>query len=174
MMRLLYATSRTARLAMIAITVAVTIPVAYGQKANAPSPAAAGMAKELIAVTGATQLFNPLIAGVIEQAKLLYLQQDPGLGKDINEIAAKMRTDLQPRFGEVADELSRLYATQFTEQEFKDILEFYKSPTGQKLLREQPNIANNSMKFAQDWANKLSVEVDAKMRDELKKKGHAF
>jgi hypothetical protein len=28
------------------------------------------------------------------------------------------------------------------------------------------------MKFAQDWANKLSDEVVAKMREELKKRGH--
>ena len=30
------------------------------------------------------------------------------------------------------------------------------------------------MKFAQDWANKLSDQVIAKMRDEMKKRGHAI
>jgi hypothetical protein len=30
------------------------------------------------------------------------------------------------------------------------------------------------MKFAQDWANKLSDQVVAMMRDELKKRGHAL
>jgi hypothetical protein len=30
------------------------------------------------------------------------------------------------------------------------------------------------MKFAQDWATKLSDQVIAKMRDELKKRGHAL
>ena len=28
------------------------------------------------------------------------------------------------------------------------------------------------MKFAQNWANKLSDEVIAKMREEMKKRGH--
>ena len=28
------------------------------------------------------------------------------------------------------------------------------------------------MKYAQDWASKLSEEVTAEMRDEMKKKGH--
>jgi hypothetical protein len=30
------------------------------------------------------------------------------------------------------------------------------------------------MKFAQDWANKLSDQVVVKMRDELKKRGHTL
>ena len=32
----------------------------------------------------------------------------------------------------------------------------------------------HSMRFAQDWANKLSDEVIAKMRDEMKKRGHVL
>lgn len=150
--------------------------VAFGPLANAqqPSPAAMASAKELISITGATALFSPLIAGVVEQAKVLYLQQNPALSKDLNEIATQMRTDLQPRFSELTDEVSRLYATNFTEQELKDILAFYKTTAGKKLLAAQPKIVDSSMKFAQDWANKLSDQVIAKMRDELKKRGHAL
>jgi hypothetical protein len=174
MMGFLKVAYQAARLTLIAAAVACTIPFAYAQSAKAPSPAALAMAKELIATTGATQLFNPLIAGVVEQARLLYLQQDPGLSADVAQIAAKMRTDLQPRFAQLAEEVSRLYATHFTEQELKDILAFYKSGSGKKLLSEQPIVIDNSMRFAQDWANKLSDEVVAKMREELKKKGHTL
>ena len=92
----------------------------------------------MITTTGATALFNPLIAGVVEQAKLLYLQQNPGLAKDLNDIASKMRTDLAPRFDEIADEVAQLYAVNFSEQELKDILAFYKSPAGKKVLQQQP------------------------------------
>ena len=59
-------------------------------------------------------------------------------------------------------------------QELKDVLAFYKTPAGKKLLAEQPKIVDSSMKFAQDWANKLSDQVIAKMREELKKRGHAL
>ncbi|MGC1897318.1 MAG: DUF2059 domain-containing protein, partial [Pseudolabrys sp.] len=97
-------------------------------------------AKELITVTGAISLFSPLIAGVVEQAKNLYLQQDPSLAKDLNEITGQIRTDLQPRFSELTDEVSRLYATNFSEQELKEILAFYKTPSGKKLLTEQSKI----------------------------------
>lgn len=169
-MQPLHAIYRAARLATVALALAASAASAEPP----PSPAAVATAKELIAVTGATQLFNPLIAGVIEQAKLLYLQQDPGLSKDLNDIGAKMRSDLQPRFSELTDEVARLYASNFTDQELKDILAFYKSASGQKMLQAQPQVVDGSMRFAQNWANKLSEEVVAKMREELKKKGHAM
>jgi hypothetical protein len=95
------------------------------------------------------------------------------LAKDLNEIAEKMRADLAPRFAELSDEMAKLYATRFTDQELKAILVFYQSPVGKKLLDQQPNVVDDSMKFAQDWANKLSDQVIAQMRDELKKRGLA-
>jgi hypothetical protein len=169
-MNCITATFRAARLATVVLALAA--PAAFAQQKA--SPAALADAKQLIAVTNATSLFNPLVAGVIEQAKLLYLQQNPQLAKDLNDIATKMRTELQPRLHEVDDEVAKLYATSFTEKELKDMLVFYKSSTGQKMLKLQPDVIDRSMKFAQNWANKLSDEVVAKMRVELKKKGHAM
>ncbi|MGB8107605.1 MAG: DUF2059 domain-containing protein, partial [Pseudolabrys sp.] len=145
-----------------------------GATAQQTSTAAVQTAKEIVSVTGATALFNPLIAGVVEQAKNLFLQQNPGLGKDLNEIATKLRADLAPRFSELTDEVAKLYAAHFSEAELKQVLAFYKSPVGMKLIAEQPKVGEESLKFAQDWANKLSDQVIANMRDELKKRGHAL
>ncbi len=168
-MSTIQAIQRIGRLAATALALVAFGPAAYSQQ---PSAAALATAKELVASTNATLVFNPLIAGVVEQAKLLYLQQDPGLAKDLNEIAAQIRTELAPRFGELNNEVAALYAQRFTEAELKAILAFYQSPAGKKLLQQQPVVVDASMKFAQDWANKLSDQVIAKMRDELKKRGH--
>jgi len=164
-------TNRTIRMVTVTIALALSSPAVYAQPA---SMAGLLTAKEIVEVTGSTTLFNTLIAGVIEQAKNLFLQQNPNLSKDLSEVANKMRTDLTPRLSELNSEVARLYATRFTEPELKAILAFYKSSAGKKLLSEQPAVIEGSMKFAQTWANKLSDEVIAKMRDELKKKGHAL
>jgi hypothetical protein len=170
-MRFMQTTHRAIRVATVAVVLAFASPVAYAQQ---PSATAMATAKEIVTVTGATSFFNPLIAGVVEQAKNLFLQQNPGLAKDLNEISTKLRGDLAPRFDELANEVARNYAARFNEQELKDLLAFYKSPIGKKLISEQPQVADASMKFAQTWANTLSDQVIAKMRDELKKKGHAL
>jgi uncharacterized protein len=168
-MSVIQAIKRAARPAVIAVALVAFSPAAHSQQ---PSAAAMATAKELVTVTGATALFNPLIAGVIEQAKILFLQQDPALNKDLTEVAAKLRTEMAPRFSEVTDEVARLYASRFTDRELKDILVFYQSPVGKKLLAQQAQVIDASVKFAQNWANKLSDEVVAKMRAEMKKRGH--
>ena len=167
-MRVIQATRRAARLGAFAVALVAFGPAVHSQQ---PSATAMAAARDLVASTGSTELFTPLIAGVVEQAKLLFLQQNPGLGKDLNEISIKLRTDLAPRFSELNDEVARLYAANFTEPELKAILAFYQSTVGKKLLEQQPKVVDSSMKFAQEWANKLSDEVIAKMRDELKKRG---
>ena len=170
-MRFMQTTHRAVRVATVAVVLALASPAAYAQQ---PSATAIASAKEIVAITGATALFNPLISGVIEQAKLLFLQQNPALSKDLNEISAKLRSDLSPRFQELVNEVAKNYATSFTEQELKDILAFYKTPAGAKLISDQSKVVDASLKFAQTWANTLSEQVIAKMRDELKKKGHAL
>src|SRR5579862_8789301 len=121
-MSVIQATQFAVRAAAVALIMCSS--AAHSQQ---PSAASTAVAKQLIATTGATTVFNPLIAGVVEQAKLLYLQQDPSLAKDLNEIAAQMRIDLQPRFNDITNEVAKVYATNFTEQELKDILAFYQT-----------------------------------------------
>ena len=170
-MRFMQATQQTVRLATVAVVLALSSSAVHAQQ---PSAAAMATAKEIVDTTGTTSLFTPLVPGVIEQAKNLFLQQNPNLNKDLSEVATKLRTDLTPRLAELNNEVARLYATRFSEPELKEILAFYKTAAGKKMLTEQPVVVENSMKFAQDWANKLSDEVMVKMREEMKKKGHTL
>lgn len=170
MMKPKQALRRTAQAAAIAgALMAFGLP-AYAQPK--PSPAAVATAEQVIKVTGTATLFNPLIPGVVEQAKLLFLQQNPDLAKDLNEVAAKLRTEFQPRLSELTKHVAELYAQRFSEAELKQLLTFYQSPLGQKLLKQQPVIVDSSMRYAQNWANNLSDKVIAKMREEMKKRGH--
>jgi uncharacterized protein len=165
-------TARTPRAVMLALGLAFAV---YGGAADAqqqPSASAIATAKEVITVKGAAAIYDPLVPGVIEQAKSVFLQANPTLGKDLNEVALKMRAEYAPRGAEVLNDVAKLYASRFTEQELKDALAFYKSPLGRKLLTEEPNILDQSMRNAQTWAERLSQEVIAKMRAEMKKRGH--
>ena len=154
---------------MLGIALASSVGTAVAQQ---PSAVALATAKELITVKGATALWAPLVPGVIEQAKSVFLQTNPMLSKDLNEVAAKLRTEYAARSAEVVNDVAKLYAERFSEQELKDALAFYKSPLGKKMVTEEPAILDQSMRNAQSWANRLSEEVIGKMRAEMKKRGH--
>ena len=107
--------------------------------AQQPSATALATAKELITAKGAGELYEPFVPGVIERAKSVLLQTNPMLGKDAERsrqpsCAPTMRR--APR--ELIDEVARLYAPRFTEQELKDALAFYKSPLGRSWSSEEP------------------------------------
>jgi len=155
--------------AMLGLVLAICIGTSVAQQ---PSATAMAAAKELITVKGATALYEPLVPGVIEQAKSVFLQGNPTLGKDLNEVAAKLRAEYAPRSADVVNDVAVLYASRFTEQELKDVLAFYKSPLGRKMITEEPNILDQSMRNAQTWANRLSEEIFIKIRVEMKKRGH--
>jgi hypothetical protein len=153
----------------LGLALAVCVGAADAQQ---PSPAAVAVAKELITTKGAVALYEPVVPGVIEQAKSVFLQANPTLGKDLNEVALKLRAEYAARGAEILNDVAKLYATRFSEHELKDALAFYKSPLGRKLLVEEPNILDQSMRNAQTWAERLSQEIISKMRSEMKKRGH--
>ena len=152
-----------------ALSSLVTIGAAHAQQ---PSPAAVDLAKQVILVKGGNNMFDPIVPGVIESAKNMFLPTNPALAKDLNEVAAQMRKDYEPKRAELLNEVARTYAQRFSEQELKDLVVFYKTPLGQKVIIEEPRALDAAMSRAQDWANNFSEEVIAKMRAEMKKRGN--
>jgi hypothetical protein len=157
------------RAMVLALVVLAGVSPASAQQ---PSAAAVAMAREIIAIKGATEVFNPIVAGVVEQAKIVLLQTNPMLDKPLTEVAARLRKEYAARSGELRERVAVLYAARFSEAELKSILAFYKSPLGKKVIELEPQVIDQSMTDAQAWADKLSEEVIAKFRAEMKKKGH--
>jgi hypothetical protein len=137
-----------------------------------PSPAAIATAKKIIELKGGDNIFGPIIPGVIEQGKAMFEQQNPALGKDLATVAAKLRTEFQPKLADLDDHVARIYASHFTEQELTDILKFYSTPLGKKMINEEPKAFSDGINYAREWSSKLSDEVITRMRAEMKKMGH--
>jgi uncharacterized protein len=159
----------TARAGVLGLALAALAGPLHAQQ---PSPATLAAARELMELKGAQDLVAPIVVGVIEQTKGGILQTNPGLSKDLDEVSAQLRNEFQQRIGEVTNEIVRLYAQRFTEQELKDVIAFYKSPAGKKILAEEPKILDETYARTQQWANRLQSEVMTRMRVEMKKRGH--
>jgi len=159
------------RMLVIGLTLA-SLGAAAPLRAQQPSANAILLAKEVVTLKGGMVMFEPLIPGVVETAKNVFLQQNPMLSKELNEVAAQLRSELDVRRAELGNEIAKVYAQHFTEQELKDIATFYRTPLGHKMVIEEPKALQDSLKSAQAWADNLSREVFDRIRDEMKKKGH--
>jgi len=160
-----------AALIALGLTLAVK-PVLAQAPASQPSPASILLAKQILDLKGVRALFEPLVRGVVIKARDQFLQTNFMWAKDLNEVSAQLQKEYAPRVNEVMDMSARIYASHFTEAELKQILAFYQTPVGQKVIAEEPKTLDESIARAGQWGDDFSEEVIARMRAEMKKRGH--
>jgi uncharacterized protein len=136
-----------------------------------PSANAVKMAREIIELKGSGGLVAPLVAGVIERVKALHLQTNPNLRKDLDEVAISLRKQFAPRVGELLNEIAKFYASAFTEPELKEVLTFYRTPTGKKMIAIEPDLLADAFQGLKGWQEDFGEEVLARFRTEMKKRG---
>jgi uncharacterized protein len=137
-----------------------------------PSAAAVALATQVLELKGGISAFDAAIDGVILHHRGNLLQINPNLTKDIDATAQLMRADAATRRQELHTEVARAYASVFTEQDLKQMLEFYKTPLGKKIIEAEPKAGEESTKRAEVWIDKYASDVMEKMRAEMRKKGH--
>jgi hypothetical protein len=170
-----YARARCAAAALIALSAIAFAQPAAAQgaaPAAAPTPAAMLIAKQIVDLKDVKDVFQPIVRGVVQKTRDMFMQTNFMWGKDLNEIAANLQKEYDPRVNELVDASARIYAMHFSEAELKQLLAFYQSPIGQKALVEEPKVLDESMINAGTWATNLSTNVIDRFRDEMKKRGH--
>ena len=76
------------------------------------------------------------------------------------------------RSGELVDQMAIVYARNFTADEIRQVIAFYRGPVGQKFLEKMPSIAQESMMTGQKWGQDVATELRSKVIEELRKRGH--
>ena len=146
--------------------------VQAAQAQQQPSAAAVTLATQLLELKGGISAYDPAVDGVIIHHKGVLLQINPNLAKDINDVEQLMRKEGAARREELHKEIALGYASAFTEQELKDMIAFYQTPLGKKIIEQEPKAGEESTKRAQVWIDKYAETVITKMRAEMRKRGH--
>ena len=168
----------------LALGLALTGVPAKAQQKNAPaagapaattlkpaSPAALAAAKEILTMKNASAMYAAAVPNLVEQTKNALLQSNLNYQKDLNEVAIIVAKTLAGREKEIGDGMAQVYANEFTEQELKDLVTFYKSPLGQKLLSSEPRAIQFSMSYMNQWAQQFAEVINGQFRAEMKKRG---
>ncbi|WP_439924889.1 DUF2059 domain-containing protein [Nitrobacter sp. JJSN] len=145
--------------------------VALAQQPAQPTPAAIASAKELLTLKHAEAMYGNAVPGMVERTKTTLLQSNLNYQKDLNEVALIVAKSLAGREKEIGDGMAKIYASHFTEQELKDLVTFYKSPLGQKMIAQEPKALEASMAFTNQWAQQFAETVNGEFRAEMRKRG---
>jgi hypothetical protein len=135
------------------------------------SPSAMQAAKDLLAAKNVSQVYTNAIPNIVQRAKDTFLANNLSYQKDLNEVAVTVAQSMTGKEKEIGEEMAKIYANDFTEQELKDLTAFYRSPLGQKLQQQEPKSIQSSMVYMNQWAQGMSESVVNEFRAEMKKRG---
>jgi len=160
--------------ASLALGLALTgVPAGAQQPAPVKdaSPAAMAAAREILAMKNVGTMYSNAVPSMVQRTKDALLQNNLNYQKDLNEVAVIVAQKLAGREKEIGEGMAKAYAGQFTEQELKDLVTFYKSPLGQKLLSTEPTAIQLSMASMNQWAQTFAETVNGEFRGEMRKRG---
>ena len=166
--------SRILSAAGLAFALALACGPAGAQQTPPPkpaTPAAIAAAKEILAMKNANQMYANAVPNIVAQTKDSLLQANLNYQKDLNEVAVIVAQSLAGREKEIGEGMAKVYANEFSEQELKDLVTFYKSPLGQKLLSTEPRAIQFSMSYMNQWAQVFAETVNGEFRAEMRKRG---
>ncbi len=174
--------SRILSAAGLAVGLALTAVPAEAQQKNAPaapaatplkpaSPGALAAAKEILAMKNASAMYANAVPNLVQQTKNVLMQSNLNYQKDLNEVAEIVAKNFAGREKEIGDGMAQVYANEFTEQELEDLVTFYKSTLGQKLLASEPRAIQFSMSYMNQWAQQFAETINGQFRAEMKKRG---
>jgi hypothetical protein len=161
----------------VALGLALTgVPAGAQQRPQAAtlkpvSPAAMAAATEILKMKNAAAMYGSAVPNIVEQTKNALLQSNLNYQKDLNEVAVIVAQKLAGREKEIGEGMAKIYGNEFTEQELKDLVTFYKSPLGQKLLSTEPRAIQFSMDYMNQWAQLFTETVNGEFRAEMRKRG---
>src|ERR1700676_2917845 len=168
--------SRILPAASLALGLALAGVPAVAQQPSPPplkqaSPAAIAAAKEILAMKNASAMYANAVPNIVQQTRDSLMQSNLNYQKDLNEVAVIVAQKFAGREKEIGEGMAKIYGNDFTEQELKDLLTFYKSPLGQKLLSTEPRAIQDSMAYMNQWAQLFSETVNGEFRAEMRKRG---
>jgi len=137
--------------------------------------------QEMLALSNVDKIMEPMFAqveNIMEQqfySMNVSEDQKPILKKYTQKIIDLMKAELS--WDKLQNDFVEIYAKVYTEAEIKEIVAFYKSPTGRKVLDKMPQLMQESITISQKNMEKIlprmeaiSQEMAAEIRELDKKK----
>jgi len=157
--------------AVLAAALALATPGAADAQ-NAADPAALAKAKELLQASNLVAMRDQMVILVEAQIAALVRDANPGQDDKVDRAVADLiRPALKRRIPEYLDLAAGVYADHFTRAELDQLITFYKSPLGQKLVREQAELVPDITKMSKAWINRVGNDVLKDAAADLTKRG---
>ena len=115
---------------------------------------------ELLDTMGSTQAMKTSFEYMINY----YKQTNPQISSQYWDNSLK-----HVDYNELVQKLVPVYSKHFTEQEIVDLLKFYNTSTGKKMIEKTPTILEESMEIGRKWGIELAQKIEKEIPVSTKK-----
>ena len=135
------------------------------------SPEHLALAKKYVQMTDTAAVYQRTILATAQESVDYLVQQNPEIGESIVIAAREIATGYLKGENHLHDSYARVYASHYSAEELTEIVAFYESEVGQKILKSNIEINKSLQISAGLLESNLSKEFVAKVRSNLKDKG---
>jgi uncharacterized protein len=161
------------RAAALLLCVASAPLMAQTQKqAAAPTQEQLDIARKLVVDSGMSRTFSSMVLQTMGQINSTVTATRPELINDMRTVLNELQPELMKSTDKIIGGAANIFAALMSEQDLKEADTFFSSNAGKKYVDAQPNIFANLAPMIEGWNRENSIIFMARVREEMKKKGH--
>ena len=139
--------------------------------APAASPSHLAAAREVAILSGMTRSFDTITPQFYDQIKQNLVTR-PELSKDLEVVLEALKPEMELQKQQMIATAARIFASRMSEAELKDVVAFFKSPSGTKYVQAQPLVLDDLVVEMERWTQGVADYLIVRVRTEMGKRGH--
>jgi len=125
--------------------------------------------KEMGALANMDRIVDILVPTIIGDFRKVYPKIPDAVW---NEFILVAEDELKKLLPELKEPIITIYDTNFTTEEIKQLVAFYSSPVGHKIVTQMPEIVRQTLAMAQVWGERAGARMEERIRVVAKQKGY--
>jgi hypothetical protein len=139
---------------------------------QAPSEESLKTATELLQAIRAADQMRAVFPMMVQQLKPIIVQNNRAAERDFDALAPALTDLVNARMNELIAAMADLYARNFTVDEMRQLAAFFRTPVGAAYLDKAPLLIQESMAIGNRFGEQTAGELERRIKDELRKRGH--
>jgi hypothetical protein len=135
------------------------------------APEHLALAREYVDITDRAAIYEVTLVETGIETMQTIVSQNPEISEQVDTAIGEVLKTYADSKGDLLDQFARVYALRFSMEELQQIVDFYKSPVGDKLAQANLEINDDLQRVMQVFETNLKREFFAKVRAELREQG---
>lgn len=129
------------------------------------------IARDVVVLSGMGRTFDGLLPTFADQVRQTFITR-PEIFNDLNTVLDALKPELEERKNDILNSAARILAARLNEETLGQIRDFFRSTAGQQYVATQPLVLDDLFAAMNTWVGDVSSFLIARVREEMRKKGH--